>query len=92
MGKGFEPVCGKGAAARVTLYFLLRYPSLIGDEARELQEEQIKLLFSWSEQEPPDRYEYHRNAEIQKIQGNRNPLIDFPLMIRTIDFSLGFGL
>lgn len=92
VGKGFEPVCGKGVAARATLYFLLRYPGLIGDEARELQEEQIKLLISWSEHEPPDRYEYHRNAEIQDIQRNRNPVIDFPLMVRTIDFSLGFGL
>ncbi|GHG94113.1 endonuclease [Streptomyces rubradiris] len=84
---GFEPEHSKGAVARATLYFLLRYPGLVGDRAREFPEERLPILLAWHENEPVTEYELHRNAAIAGIQGNRNPLIDHPEWARSIDFS-----
>ncbi len=90
----FEPGAGKGAVARATLYFLLRYPGQIGDRASELstsREDVIDMLLTWHEDEPADIYEWHRNAAIHEVQGNRNPLVDYPDMARGIAFERGFG-
>lgn len=87
----FEPGNGKGAVARATLYFLLRYPGKVGDEARELQQERLPALLAWHAAFPPDEYEFHRNAAIFELQGNRNPLIDHPEWAENIDFGLGMG-
>ncbi|WP_318204803.1 endonuclease [Streptomyces sp. SCL15-4] len=84
---GFEPEHSKGAVARATLYFLLRYPGLVGDRPAEFPEERLPLLLDWHESEPVSEYELHRNAAIAGIQGNRNPLIDHPEWVRSIDFS-----
>ena len=76
---------GKGAAARATLYFLLRYPGVVDDyDARD-----IKTLLKWHDEFPVSLYEKHRNAAIEETQGNRNPLIDFPEKARQIDFAAG---
>jgi len=88
---GFEPVTGKGPAARATLYFLLRYPGVIGDEARELQVAALPTLLAWHGQDPVSEYERHRNAAIAEAQGNRNPLIDVPELAERLDFAAGFG-
>lgn len=89
----FEPASlrGKGAVARATLYFLLRYPGLIAAAGGELDAERLPVLLAWHKASPPDRYELHRNMAIFAIQGNRNPLIDFPKWADRIDFRLGFG-
>lgn len=87
----FEPAAGKGPVARATLYFLLRYPGLVGDENRELQRERLQMLLDWHENDPPGDYEFHRNRAIFHAQGNRNPLIDMPDIAAVIDFELGFG-
>ncbi|MFF8972760.1 endonuclease [Streptomyces sp. NPDC014995] len=88
---GFEPEHSRGAVARATLYFLLRYPGLVGDEAgdeaKEFPEERLPVLLEWHDDEPVTEYELHRNAAIAEIQGNRNPLIDHPEWARTVDFS-----
>ncbi|MGW7436997.1 endonuclease [Streptomyces sp. NPDC054849] len=83
----FEPSAGKGPVARATLYFLLRYPGVIGDEARELQRDRLDLLLHWDRDHPVGEYELHRNAAIAKVQGNRNPLIDHPEWVERIDFA-----
>jgi endonuclease I len=85
--QGFEPGTGKGPIARATLYFLLRYPGLVGDERGELPRERLELLLTWHEQDPVSDYERHRNFAIAEIQGNRNPLIDRPEWAREIDFA-----
>ena len=94
-GRRFEPSAGKGAVARATLYFLLRYPGAVGDIKRgprkELVKSNVGIIIDWAKAEPPSRYERHRNAEIAKVQGNRNPLIDHPEWLTKIDFSKGFG-
>lgn len=71
---GFEPAEGKGAVARATLYFLLRYPGEVGEG--EFEPERVETLLAWHKSEHPDEYELHRNAAVFEIQGNRNPLID----------------
>jgi endonuclease G len=89
--EGFEPIAGKGPIARATLYFLLRYPGQIGDEARELQGERLALLLTWHEADPVGVYERHRNAAIAELQGNRNPLIDHPHWARRLPLTAAFG-
>ncbi len=85
---GFEPEAGKGAVARATLYFLLRYPGKIED--REFNQERVAILLRWHAAEPPDLYEKHRNQAIFEVQGNRNPFIDHPELAARVDFSGGF--
>jgi endonuclease G len=87
----FEPNAGKGAVARATLYFLLRYPGKIGDETRELQKDRLNLLLGWHAKHRVDEYEHHRNAAIAELQGNRNPLVDHPEWADRIAFVNGFG-
>jgi endonuclease G len=87
----FEPSFGKGAIARATLYFLLRYPGEINRAGGEFDLERLPILLDWHEQFPVDEYERHRNAAIFAVQGNRNPLIDHPKWASRIDFALGFG-
>jgi endonuclease G len=87
----FEPNVGKGAVARATLYFLLRYPGVIGDRSRELQPDRLPILLAWHETEPAGEWERHRNAAIAEIQGNRNPLIDHAEWVRRIPFESAFG-
>jgi len=89
--QGFEPEAGKGAVARATLYFLLRYRSQIGDAGRELQEDGLATLLAWHHDDPVGNYERHRNQAIYEKQGNRNPLIDFPEYSGRIAFFQGFG-
>lgn len=78
----YVPEGGKGKVARATLYFMLRHP----DTTLPYTPNQIEMLKSWSLEDPPDEHERHRNAEIQKLQGNRNPYIDNPDWVK--DFTL----
>lgn len=91
VGAKFEPNAGKGAVARATLYFLLRYPGEINKTEREYQSDRLPTLLDWHQAEPVTDYEKHRNAAISNSQGNRNPLIDFPEWAEKIDFRLGLG-
>lgn len=85
---GFEPAGGKGPMARAVMYFMLRYPWVL-KRAGELgyNHEQLQTLLQWHREDPPGLYEQHRNAEIEKLQGNRNPLIDHPEWAFMLDFS-----
>jgi endonuclease G len=87
----FEPVAGKGAVARATLYFLLRYPGEIDETAGEYTQDRIDALLEWHRDYPVTLYERHRNAAIHEAQGNRNPLIDHPSWAAKIDFTRGLG-
>ena len=87
----FEPVAGRGAVARATLYFLLRYPKEVDNRSGEYTEDRLRVLLSWHEQDAVGEYERHRNWAICERQGNRNPLIDFPEWASRIDFRLALG-
>ena len=79
----FEPAHGKGAVARATLYFLLRYAGLV----RQYSAAQLQTLLDWHAAEPPSDWERHRNALIFARQGNRNPLIDHPEWAAQIEWA-----
>lgn len=74
----FEPEYGKGIAARAVFYFSLRYRdrSILRDKMN------FDLLLEWHDRHPVTLYEKHRNAAIQELQGNRNPFIDYPDLVR----------
>jgi endonuclease G len=90
-GLKFEPEANHGAVARATLYFLIRYPGLVGDTAKELPLDRLDILLAWHTADEPSVWERHRNAEIARIQGNRNPLVDHPEWAALIDFTQGFA-
>ncbi|MFN8609274.1 MAG: endonuclease [Vulcanimicrobiota bacterium] len=87
----FNPKAGHGEIARSVLYFLLCYPGMIGDRKGEYSAEDIPMLLKWSNENPPSEYERHRNQSIEKLQGNRNPLVDFPELVNKVDFTRGLG-
>lgn len=37
-----------------------------------------EVLKAWNKLDPPSNVEKHRNDTVQKIQGNRNPFVDYP--------------
>jgi hypothetical protein len=81
----FEPMHGKGVVARAFLYFITRYPGIINLE--EMTNENVNDILRWAREEKVTVYERHRNSAIFIEQGNRNPFIDFPELVNTIDFS-----
>ncbi len=46
----------------------------------------VNLLLSWHNQDPPDQWELTRNDYTQSIQGNRNPFVDHPEYVNYINF------
>ena len=74
----FEPPSEhKGNVARALFYFSVRYqmPMSIAQQT---------FLIKWNDQDPVDDAELIRNNEIEKLQGNRNPFIDFPNLAQDI--------
>ncbi len=67
----------RGDSARAMFYFATRYNMSI-------DEKQEKDLREWNKADPVDEDEKKRNDEIEKIQGNRNPFVDFPEAIDQI--------
>ena len=45
-----------------------------------LQKWAIDLLLKWHRADPVSEKETNRNEEVYKIQKNRNPFIDYPLL------------
>ena len=44
----------------------------------------MEMLLEWNELDPVDALEIQRNRETEKIQGNRNPFIDYPELADSI--------
>ena len=84
--KKFEPQFNQGAVARATLYFLLRYPNNVSNN---YDQNRLKTLLKWHAVNPVSEYEKRRNMKISLMQGNRNPLIDFPEINSKVAFSKG---
>ncbi|MGZ3790336.1 MAG: endonuclease I family protein [Bacteriovorax sp.] len=69
---GFEPpLTHKGNVARALFYFSVRYKISMPKSEEE-------VLRRWNDLDPVDQEEMDRNDAIEKLQGNRNPFIDFP--------------
>lgn len=67
----------KGNVARALFYFSVRYEMPIGG----VQEQTLRR---WNQEDPVDDEEIRRNNEIQKVQGNRNPFVDYPELVEKI--------
>ncbi|RYZ68573.1 MAG: nuclease [Proteobacteria bacterium] len=77
-GHFFEPPdAHKGNVARALFYFSVRYNIKI-DPIEE------NFLKAWNKADPVDQEESGRNEAIMKIQGNRNPFVDFPELADSI--------
>ncbi len=71
----FQPPANhKGNVARALIYFSVQYSLPLGQE-------QESTLKKWNREDPVDEEEMHRNDEIMKIQGNRNPFVDYPELV-----------
>ena len=44
----------------------------------------LELLLKWHSEDPVSLKEVRRNEEVYKIQGNRNPYIDYPDLIEFV--------
>ncbi|MEV0372409.1 endonuclease [Streptomyces sp. NPDC050636] len=92
----FEPRdADKGDVARMILYMAVRYdgddgfpdlePNNSVDNGSKPNIGRISVLKQWSQQDPPDTFEQHRNQVIfDKYQHNRNPFIDHPEWVNEI--------
>lgn len=65
------PMHQRGNTARAIFYFALRYQM-------KMPPAEEAALRVWAAQDPIDQKEIDQNDEIEKVQGNRNPFIDFP--------------
>lgn len=75
----FEPPTEhKGNVARAIFYFSTRYQLKINSYEQE-------VLKRWNDIDPVDQAEIERNNQIELLQGNRNPFVDFPNLVLDID-------
>lgn len=78
----------KGDFARAYMYMVTCYSDLtwMSNGLDQLENNQwptfnewtTELVLRWAREDPVDEIETARNEEVYKIQGNRNPFIDFP--------------
>lgn len=91
IGSVFEPIDEyKGDFARTYFYFATcymdksinnangKYCFTSGTSYPKLTDYSIKLFKNWAELDPVSSKEINRNEAVYKIQGNRNPFIDYP--------------
>lgn len=69
----------KGDVARMVLYLNLRYHEPLNNE---ISTGGVEMLLKWNDEDPVSDLERQRNNVIEKAQGNRNPFIDFPQLVR----------
>jgi endonuclease I len=85
----------KGDFARGYMYMATAYQNLTwtGSQALEilsqgdyptLQQWAYSLYIKWAKADAPDSVEIARNEVVNKIQGNRNPFVDFPNLMEYI--------
>ena len=66
----------RGDVARAMFYMEHQYDELV------LYKKQADILLKWHFEDPPSKQELWRNDKIEKIQGNRNPFIDNPELLK----------
>lgn len=87
-GTVFEPADEyKGDFARIYFYMATAYkaaiagwtsPVMSGNEYRPYVKWQMDMLMRWAKEDPVSQKEILRNEAVAKVQGNRNPFIDYP--------------
>ena len=71
------PAHHRGNVARAIFYFATRYQM-------KLTVPEEAALREWNQQDPVDESVFNQNVEIEKLQGNLNPFIDFPTLVDRI--------
>lgn len=84
----FEPADEyKGDIARIYFYMATCYenkisswssPMLAGNSYPVYTDWAITMLLRWAQEDPVSQKEIDRNNAVYKIQGNRNPFVDYP--------------
>lgn len=85
----------KGDFARGYMYMATAYQDYnwVGDQALQilqqgayptLKEWAYKLYIQWAKADKPNAIEIKRNNDVAKIQGNRNPYVDFPNLMEYV--------
>lgn len=94
--KYWEPAAPwKGDFARGYMYMATAYQDYNwkGEQALQilqqgayptLQKWAYKLYIQWAKADKPDAVEIKRNNDVAKIQGNRNPYVDFPNLMEYV--------
>ncbi len=83
----FEPLeSSKGDLARAIFYMCVAYNGVDGLAWTMPTVQQQDVLRKWHFQDLPSNYEIARNDYIYEVQGNRNPFIDYPDWLCSIDF------
>lgn len=87
-GTIFEPADEyKGDLARIYFYMATCYEPLVatwtsamlgGTAYQPFSDWSMPMLMQWAQQDPVSEKEIVRNASIWKVQGNRNPFVDYP--------------
>jgi len=67
----------RGNVARAMAYFSIRYKLPVDSV-------QKKYFIKWNDEDPVDNDERVRNEKILQIQGNRNPFVDYPELIKKL--------
>ena len=67
----------KGDVARIIFYLMVAYKEADNYSFTSIARSKTMLL-DWNEIDPVSQEEIVRNNKIEKIQGNRNPFIDYP--------------
>ncbi len=84
----------KGDFARSIMYMLSIYPAsqwsglgvnfCLNNDYPTLNKYAQRILLAWHRADPVSDIERTRNIEVEKIQGNRNPFVDYPQLVEHI--------
>lgn len=78
-GNVFEPpVAHRGNVARAIFYFATRYKMKVGSA----EEATLRI---WNREDPVDANELKRNDQVEDLQGNRNPFVDYPELVEHVN-------
>src|SRR5690554_92891 len=90
----FEPTDEyKGDIARSYFYMVTAYEDIVpqwssdqmgGTSYPGFSDWSLQLLLKWHREDPVSLKEVRRNEEVSKIQGNRNPFIDYPELVEYV--------
>lgn len=90
----FEPIDEyKGDIARSYFYVVTAYEDNVsqwnsdqlgGNSFPAFNEWSLELLLKWHREDPVSLKEVRRNEEVSKLQGNRNPYIDYPELVEHV--------
>lgn len=91
---GFIPNYNLGAICRATLYTLLTYKDTFHSNYffRSVDKNTVmSFLIQKAMTEPVTFWEKHRNYELYKLQGNRNPFTDHPEWADKVNYEKAFS-